>query len=73
MLKKKLPKHKTFDYQPQFYDPDKDEELKELERRKRRLGFRSQSRLKRRKKSPLLYLLIIALLIYVYLKLSGTI
>ena len=73
MLKKKLPKHKTFDYQPQFYDPDKDEELKELERRKRRLGFRSQSRLKRHKKSPLLYLLIIALLIYVYLKLSGTI
>jgi uncharacterized membrane protein (DUF106 family) len=73
MLKKKLPKHKNFDYQPRFYDPDKDEELKELERRKRRLGFRSQSRLKRHKRSPLLYFIILALLVYIYLKLSGQI
>ncbi len=73
MFKKKLPKNKTFGYHPQFYDPEKDEKLKEIERRKSRLGFRSQSRLKRNKRSPLLYLLIIALLIYIFLKLSGKI
>ncbi len=73
MLKKKLPKHKNFEYIPQFYDPEKDEELKELERRKRKLGFRDVSRAKRHKRSPLLYLILIGLLIYIYLKLSGSI
>ncbi len=72
MLKKKLPKNKSFNYIPQFYDPEQDEELKELERRKRKLGFRNASRLKRRTKSPLVYIILIALLIYIYLKLSGS-
>jgi len=73
MFKKKLPKHKSFNYIPQFYDPEQDEEQKELERRKRKLGFRNASRLKRRTKSPLIYLILVGLLIYIYLKLSGSI
>ena len=56
-----------------FYVYEKETVKIEIERRKSRLGFRSQSRLKRNKRSPLLYLLIIALLIYIFLKLSGKI
>lgn len=66
------PNHKIFDYTPQFYDPDKDEELKKLERRKQRLGFRnSRSRQKFRVKSPLYYLVLLVIIVFIYLKFSG--
>lgn len=66
------PNHKTFDYTPRFYDPDKDEELKKLERRKQKLGFRnSRSRQKMRIKSPIYYLVLLVILVFIYLKFTG--
>lgn len=70
----KKPRHRVFDYTPQYYDPETDEELKEKERRKRRLGFRSaKTRHKIKTRNPLYYILLFALLLYLYLVLSGTI
>ncbi len=66
------PNHKIFDYTPRFYDPDKDEELKKLERRKQKLGFRnSRSRQKMRIKSPIYYLVLLVILVFIYLKFTG--
>ncbi len=64
--------HKIFDYTPRFYDPEKDEELKKLEKRKQRLGFRnSRVRQKIRIKSPLYYLILLVIIVFIYLKFSG--
>lgn len=68
MLMKK-PRHRVFDYTPRFYKPEKDEE----ERRKRRLGFSRQRKYKARQKSPIVFLVLVALIIYLVLKLSGSI
>ncbi|MBN2571534.1 MAG: hypothetical protein JXA68_05350 [Ignavibacteriales bacterium] len=68
----KRSKPRNFDYQPRFYKPEEDNEEKEIERRKRKLGFRNF-----RKKSKiswfswLLYFLLLSALVYVYLKLTG--
>lgn len=68
----KRPQHKLFDYTPRFYDPKKDEELKKLEKRKQRLGFRnSRTRQKTRIKSPLYYLVLLIIIVFIYLKFSG--
>ena len=64
----KRPKHKVFEYTPRFYNPEEDEELKELERRKRRLGFRRNIKIKRRRGSTVIYLALIILIIYLFLK-----
>ncbi|MCZ7604362.1 MAG: hypothetical protein QY331_08560 [Melioribacteraceae bacterium] len=70
----KRTQHKKFDYTPRFYDPDKDEELKDLERRKRRLGFRtSRARQKVKIKSPIYYLILFIILVLIYLKFTGII
>ena len=70
----KKTQHRNFDYTPRFYDPEKDEELKELERRKRRLGFQiARTRHKVKTKSPLYYLMIFAVVVFVYLKIAGII
>jgi hypothetical protein len=62
----KKPKHRTFDYTPRFYVPEKDE----LERKKRKLGFTRKLNTKRRKtKSPLVWIILIIMLIIIYLKL----
>lgn len=70
----KRTQHKKFDYTPRFYDPDKDEELKDLERRKRRLGLRtSRARQKVKIKSPIYYLILFVILVLIYLKFTGII
>lgn len=62
-------KNKEFDYQPRFYKPEEDEE----EKRKRKLGFRSGRKHKRKVKTPLYWLILIALVLYAYMKLNGLI
>lgn len=70
----KRTQHKVFDYTPRFYEPEKDEELKELERRRRRLGFRTaRTRHRVKTKSPIYYLVIFAIVVFVYLKFAGII
>lgn len=66
MFFKKTP-HRVFDYTPRFYKPedDKDEKLK------RKLGFRRQMKMNRKKKSPMIWLLLVIIAVYVYLKLTG--
>jgi hypothetical protein len=63
----KKPRHRVFDYTPRYYQP----ELDEKERRKRKLGFSSQRRKIQNKKNPLIWLLLVAIVIYIYLKLIG--
>jgi hypothetical protein len=64
----KRPRHRIFDYTPRFYNPDEDEE----ERRKRRLGFRRGRKIKgNRVTSPIIWLLLVVIVLYLYLKLSG--
>ncbi|MDZ7763247.1 MAG: hypothetical protein U5K00_02310 [Melioribacteraceae bacterium] len=64
----KKPQYRNFDYTPRFYDPEKDEELKSKERRKRRLGFRTaKARHRVSRKSIIYYLVILILGVLVYL------
>ena len=62
------PRHRIFDYTPRFYKPEKDVK----ERRKRRLGFQRQRTINKHKRNPLIWLMLIVLVIYIYLKLSGS-
>ena len=66
MLMKK-PGHRVFDYPPRFYKPEDDDK----ERRKRRLGFKRQLKIKRRKGSLVIWIILLALAVYIYLKLAG--
>jgi hypothetical protein len=62
------PNHRIFDYPARFYKPETDEK----ERRKRRLGFTRQRKYgMRKRRSPLVWLVLIFLVIYIYLKLTG--
>ncbi|MEJ2103345.1 MAG: hypothetical protein P8X47_02075 [Ignavibacteriaceae bacterium] len=63
----KKPRHRVFDYTPRFYKPEEDK----TEKRKKKLGFRRQSNFKRKKKSPLIWVLLVIIVIYIYLKLTG--
>jgi len=64
----KKPKHRTFDYTPRFYVPEKDE----LEKKKRKLGFSRKLHMQRRKsKNPLVWILLLIILIIIYLMLMG--
>lgn len=63
----KKPRHRVFDYTPRFYKPEEDK----TEKRKKKLGFRRQSNVKRKKKSPLIWVLLVIIVIYIYLKLTG--
>jgi len=63
----KKPSHRIFDYTPRFYKPEEDKDVK----RKRKLGFRRILNSKRKRRSPLIWILFIIVAIYVYLKLSG--
>lgn len=60
---------KQFDYIPRFYDPDKDPE----EKLRRKLGFSRKRRLKKNVRSPLYWLVLLILVIYLYLRFSGLI
>jgi hypothetical protein len=63
----KKPTHKKFDYQPRYYKPEKDEELK----RKKKLGFRSNYRKKTSTKKPYAYIIMLAIILYIFLKYNG--
>lgn len=60
----KKPRHRVFDYPPRFYDPSKDEN----ERRKRKLKFSSNRSIKSKKKSPIIWIAIIAMILYLLIK-----
>lgn len=68
MLMKK-PKYRVFDYTPRFYKPEEDEQ----ERKKRKLGFSSARKKIQRKKIPIIWIVILFIVIYLYLKIAGTI
>ena len=63
----KKPGHRVFDYTPRFYDPktDKDEKIK------RKLGFTRKTKALRKKRNPLFWFVILAFIIYLYLRFSG--
>jgi len=61
------PKAKQFEYTPRYYKPEEDLE----ERKKRRLGFRASRNAKRRGRNPLIWLLFIVVVVYIYLRFSG--
>jgi len=64
------PSYRSFDYTPRFYKPEDDEE----NRRRWRLSVKLNSQRKQRRQRPvILYLGILALVIYMYLALSGVI
>ena len=64
---KKQPKPRAFDYQPRFYKPEEDPEVK----RKERLGFRSNLRPRSQKRSPLVFIVLLVVVIYIMLKYQG--
>lgn len=66
MFFKKI-KNRKFDHIPRFYNPEEDQEKK----RKKRLNFRVDSGLKRKTKSPLLFIVFFIVIIYFIVKLSG--
>ncbi len=63
----KKPRHRIFDYTPRFYKPEEDKQ----ERRKRKLGFRMNSVKKRKKRSPLIWAVMVILIIIIYMKFAG--
>jgi hypothetical protein len=66
MFFKKI-KNKQFDYFPRFYNPAEDKDLK----RKQRLRFSVNSKVKRKNKSPFMLLLFVILIIYFIIRLSN--
>lgn len=65
----KKPTYKRFDYQPRYYKPELDEE----EKRKRRLGFRSNFRNKVQKKIPIHFIIMLLIILFLLLKYNGII
>jgi len=65
----KKPRHRIFEYPPRFYKPEEDQD----ERRKRKLGFRRHQKIKKHKRSPLVWGVLALLAIYIYLKLTGVV
>lgn len=65
MLFKKF-KYRKFDYQPRYYNPDRDPELK----RKKRLDFSRERKTRKKTKNTYLFLVLIAIVIYFILRLG---
>jgi len=63
----KKPRHRIFDYTPRFYKPEDDTE----EKRKKRLKFRYARKHKTKTRSPIIWLIFIAIVVYFYLKFGG--
>lgn len=63
----KKPSNRVFDYPPRFYKPETDETAK----RKKRLGFSRKIKSHRKRKSPIIWVILVILVVLVYLKLSG--
>ena len=66
MLMKK-PRHRVFDYPTRFYKPEEDP----VEKRKKKLGFRSYRKFSHKKKSPIIWIIFILAIIFIIIKLSG--
>lgn len=62
----KRPKHRVFDYPPRFYKPEEDEQ----EKKKRKLGFSRQRKFKPRKRSPIIWIILFLMVIYIIIKFS---
>ncbi len=63
----KRAKHRVFDYPPRHYKPEQDES----EKRKKKLDLEiKRSRVIQRRKSPLKFIIVIALLIYLLIELQ---
>lgn len=62
----KRPKHRVFDYPPRFYKPEEDEQ----EKKKRRLGFSRQRKFKPRKRSPIIWIILFLMVLYLIIKFS---
>jgi len=65
----KRPRHRVFNYTPRYYNPATDEK----ERRKRRLGFTRQRKYIRKKRNPVVWAVLIFIVIYIILKLQGSV
>lgn len=65
----KKPPHRIFDYTPRYYNPENDE----TEKRKKHLKFRYHRQMKRKTKSPLIWLVLLLAILFFYLKFSGVI
>jgi len=65
----KRPRNRIFDYPPRFYKPESDEQ----ERRKRRLGFTRQRKHISKRRNPLVWGIFIIVVIYIILKLQGSV
>lgn len=61
-------KNRQFDYTPRYYNPLTDPE----ERRKRKLNFRTNRHAKPKTRSGILWLLMLAIVAYLYLRFSGS-
>jgi hypothetical protein len=69
----KRPQHLRFEYIPRYYKPEEDEELKRKERIKGQLKFQRITISERKKRSLIWWLIVVGLIFYVYLILSGLI
>ncbi len=63
----KKAKHRVFDYQPRYYDPSKDEN----EKRKRKLGFRSNLNRRSSRASLIKLIVMILFILYLFLYFNG--
>lgn len=64
------PQYRSFEYTPRYYKPEEDEE----NRRRWRLSVKFRSQRKASRKRPvIIYLGVLALVIYMYLALAGVI
>ena len=60
-LPRSRPRHRRFSYEPRFYDPKKDEDLR------RRMRIKSLSRRKRRNPAGIfLFIILLAMALYIY-------
>jgi hypothetical protein len=63
----KKPRNRVFEYIPRFYKPEDDPD----EKRKRKLGFRRQLGVIKRKKGSLKLIVFLLVVLYLYLWFSG--
>lgn len=60
----KKPRHRVFDYPTRFYKPDEDPKVKQ----KKKLGFTRNLKHRQRKRSPIIWILFLILVVFLYLK-----
>ncbi len=63
----KRTQNRRFDHIPRFYNPEDDVQ----EKRKKKLKFRVDASIKKKSKIPVMPLLLLAIIIYFFIKLNG--